>query len=57
MALRGGRGAVEALVLEAAQAHVIADDVQHAHHLAEDQHPAGVARWKQMSVMLQGEQS
>ena len=40
VALRGGRGAVQALVLEAAQAHVVADDVQHAHHLAEDQHPA-----------------
>lgn len=35
-----GRGAVQALVLEAAQAHVVADDVQHAHHLAEHQHPA-----------------
>lgn len=36
---RGG-GAVEALMLEASQAHVVADDVQHPHHLAEDQHPA-----------------
>ena len=36
MARAGGRGAVQALVLEAAQAHVVADDVQHAHHLAED---------------------
>ena len=40
VARAGGRGAVQALVLEAAQAHVVADDVQHAHHLAEDQHPA-----------------
>ena len=28
-------------MLEAAQAHVIADDVKHSHHLAEYQHPAG----------------
>ena len=48
VALRGGRGAVEALVLEAAQAHVVADDVQHAHHLAEDQHAAPPhAQWTQ----------
>lgn len=40
VALGGRRGAVKALVLEATQAHVVADDVQHAHHLAEDQHPA-----------------
>ena len=31
---RGG-GAVKALMLEAAQTHVVTDDVQHAHHLAE----------------------
>ena len=43
MALPRGRGAVQALVLEAAQAHVVTDDVQHAHHLAEDQHPAPAA--------------
>ena len=28
-------------MLVAAQAHVVTDDVQHPHHLAEDQHPAG----------------
>ena len=27
-------------MLEASQAHVVTDDVQHSHHLAEDQHPA-----------------
>ena len=36
---RGG-GAIEALMLEAPQAHVVTDNVQHAHHLAENQHPA-----------------
>ena len=36
----GGCGAIQALVLVAAQSHVVAHDVQHAHHLAEDQHPA-----------------
>ena len=37
----GGGGAVEALVLQPPQPHVVAHDVQHPHHLAEDQHPAG----------------
>ena len=41
--LRRGR-AVQALVLEAAHAHVVADDVQHPHHLAEEQHPARRSR-------------
>ena len=36
---RGG-GAVQALMLEASQAHVVADYIQHPHHLTEDQHPA-----------------
>ncbi len=40
LACRGG--AIQALVLKAAQAHVVADDVQHAHHLAEYQHPAAL---------------
>ena len=40
LACRGG--AIQALMLEAAQAHVVADDVQHAHHLAEYQHPAAL---------------
>jgi len=35
-----GCGAIQALVLESAQPHVVADDVQHSHHLTEDQHPA-----------------
>ena len=33
-------GTIQALMLEAAQAHVVADDVQHPNHLTEDQHPA-----------------
>ena len=37
------RGAVQALVLVASKAHVVADDVQRTHHLAEYQHPAGTA--------------
>ena len=36
---RGG-GAVKALMLEATQTHVVADDIKHTHHLAKDQHPA-----------------
>ena len=40
VASSSGSGAVQALVHKAAQAHVVADNVQHAHHLAEDQHPA-----------------
>ena len=44
VASSSGSGAVQALVDKATQAHVVADNVQHAHHLAEDQHPApGVA--------------
>lgn len=34
-----GCGAVQALMLKAPQAHVVTDDVQDPHHLAEDQHP------------------
>ena len=41
MPLCSGRGAIQSLVLVTAQAHVVTDDVQHPHHLAEDQHPAG----------------
>ena len=39
MPLCSGRGAIQSLVLVAAQAHVVTDDVQHPHHLAEDQDP------------------
>ena len=37
----GRGGAVQALVLQPPQPHVVAHNVQHPHHLAEDQHPAG----------------
>ena len=37
------RGAVQALVLVASQAHVVTDYVQSTHHLAENQHPARTA--------------
>ncbi len=40
MAGSRGCGAIQALMLEAAQSHVVADDVQYPHHLTEDQHPA-----------------
>lgn len=33
-------GAIKPLMLEATQPHVIADDVQSPHHLAENQDPA-----------------
>lgn len=36
MAGSRGRRAVQALMLEAAQSHVVADDVQYPHHLTED---------------------
>ena len=36
---RGG-GAIKALMLEATQTHVVTDDIQHSHHLTENQHPA-----------------
>ncbi len=40
MAGSRGRRAIQALMLEATQSHVVADDVQNSHHLTEDQHPA-----------------
>ena len=40
MASSRGRRAVQALMLEATQTHVVADDVQYSHHLTEYQHPA-----------------
>ena len=41
MPLCSGRGAIQSLVLVTTQPHVVTDDVQHPHHLAEYQHPAG----------------
>ena len=51
-----GSGAVQALVHKAAQAHVVADDVQHAHHLAEDEHPAAGPAPQSGSLILQSGQ-
>ena len=40
MSLGAWGGAIKALMLETSQAHVVADDIEQAYHLAEDQDPA-----------------
>ena len=40
--------AIQPLVLEASQPHVVAHDVQHPDHLAEDEHPA--QQWKAVII-------
>ena len=39
-------------MLEASKPHVVADDVQNSHHLAEDQHPKARTRMSACTCVL-----